>query len=83
MGEPLTLAAVRDIVKDRAALAGLSEEFSAHLVRSGFVTEAARQKVSIPETMAMTGYTCADSLLADLRTEASLESAGARLIPRR
>lgn len=83
VGEPLTPSAVRDIVIDRAALAGLSGKFSAHSLRSGFVTEAARQKVPIPEAMAMTGHTSVDSLMGYFQTEASLESAGARLILRR
>lgn len=82
VGEPLTPSAVRDIVMDRAALAGLSEQFSAHSIRSGFVTEAARQKVPIPEAMAMTGHTSVESLMGYFRTEASLDSTGARLIRR-
>jgi hypothetical protein len=34
---------VRAIVKRRAALAGLDGDFSAHSLRSGFMTEAGRQ----------------------------------------
>src|SRR5260221_12238859 len=39
VGEPLSPAAVRDIVKQRCALAGVEGDFSAHSLRSGFVTE--------------------------------------------
>ena len=40
------------IVKRRCALAGLEPEaFSVHGLRAGFLTEAARQGVSLPEAM--------------------------------
>ena len=55
-GPLLPPAAVRDIVRERAKLAGLPEVFSAHSLRSGFVTEAATQKVPLADTMAMTGH---------------------------
>ena len=42
LGEALSPAAVRTIVKDRCALAGIEGDFSAHSLRSGFVTEATR-----------------------------------------
>ncbi len=43
---------VNDIVKHRAALAGLdSGEFSAHGLRSGYVTEAANRGIPLPEAM--------------------------------
>lgn len=44
LGEALSAAAVRDIVQERAQAAGLPDVFSAHSLRSGFVTEAATQK---------------------------------------
>ena len=56
IGEQFSPAAVRDIVKKRSSLAGLGQEFSAHSLRSGFVTEAGRQQVPLGETMAMTGH---------------------------
>jgi integrase len=56
LGGPLSAAAVRDIVKQRSSLAGLENKYSAHSLRSGFVTEAVRQQIPLPETMAMTGH---------------------------
>ncbi|AOF92395.1 site-specific integrase [Sinorhizobium sp. RAC02] len=45
-------SAVNQIVKQRAALAGLEpEEFSAHGLRSGYLTEAANRGVPLPEAM--------------------------------
>jgi integrase len=44
--------AVNDIVKQRAAMAGLDPgEFSAHGLRSGYLTEAANRGIPLPEAM--------------------------------
>jgi integrase len=80
VGEPLSPAAVRDIVKTRASLAGLEEEFSAHSLRSGFVTEAARQGVPIGETMALTGHASVATVVGYFRTASSISSKAARLL---
>ena len=79
IGEPLAPAAVRDIVKARAALAGLPDTYAAHSLRSGFVTEAARQNVPLAETMALTGHTSAVTLVGYFRAAESARSAGARM----
>lgn len=63
LGEPLAPAAVRDIVRKRCLLAGLSTDYSAHSLRSGFVTEAARRKMPLAETMALTGHRSTASLV--------------------
>jgi integrase len=48
----LTPQAVNAIVKRRFAMAGLdSAEYSAHGLRSGYLTEAARSGVPLPEAM--------------------------------
>ena len=48
----LTPQSINLIVKRRCALAGLeAREFSAHGLRSGYLTEAARRGVSLPEAM--------------------------------
>ena len=80
IAEPLSPAAVRDIVKARAALAGLPPGFSAHSLRSGFVTEAARQNVPIGETMALTGHSSVATVVGYFRSAQSIESRGARLL---
>jgi integrase len=49
---PLDPKSVNDVVKHRAALAGLDPaEFSAHGLRSGYLTEAANRGISLPEAM--------------------------------
>lgn len=80
LGEALSPAAVRTIVKERCALAGIVGDFSAHSLRSGFVTEAGRQNISLPETMAMTGHHSVATVLGYFRSETSLSSASAKLL---
>ncbi|MDR6821035.1 integrase [Neorhizobium sp. 2083] len=49
---PLDPKAVNDVVKQRAAMAGLDpREFSAHGLRSGYLTEAANRGIPLPEAM--------------------------------
>jgi integrase len=67
VGGPLSPAAVRDIVKKRAELAGLDGGFSAHSLRSGFVTEATARGVPLAEMMAMTGHQSVQSLVGYAR----------------
>jgi integrase len=55
--EPLADGAVRNIIKRRALLSGQPlGNLSAHSLRSGFVTEAGKQNISLGETMALTGH---------------------------
>ncbi|MDO8717554.1 MAG: tyrosine-type recombinase/integrase [Polaromonas sp.] len=79
LGEALSPAAVRDIVKKRCVLAGIEGDFSAHSLRSGFVTEAGRQNVPLAETMAMTGHHSISTVLGYFRSQAPLAHAAARL----
>ncbi|HCE28713.1 MAG TPA: integrase [Comamonadaceae bacterium] len=78
LGEPLAPAAVRDIVRSRAKFAGLPEVFSAHSLRSGFVTEAAVQKVPLADAMAMTGHRSVASVVGYYRP--SKDNPGAKLL---
>jgi len=80
VGEPLTAAAVRTIVKDRCALAKMEGDFSAHSLRSGFVTEAGRRNVPLPETMALTGHHSVATVLGYFRAESTLRNQAARMM---
>ena len=79
LGPPLAAAAVRDIVKYRSRLCGIEGSFSAHSLRSGFVTEAGRQNMPLAETMAMTGHQSISTVLGYTRAGAALSSLVARL----
>jgi integrase len=67
-GAPLSAQSVRLIVQSRAHLAGLDPAFSAHSLRSGFVTEAALHHIPMPETMALTGHRSPASVLGYFRS---------------
>ncbi len=81
LGDALSPAAVRAIVKERCTLAGIEGEFSAHSLRSGFVTEAGRQQVPLANTMAMTGHHNVATVMGYFRADASVCNAGANLLP--
>jgi len=54
---PLDPKAINDILKYRAELAGLDPtEFSAHGLRSGYLTEAANRGIPLPEAMAQSRH---------------------------
>ena len=80
LGEPLAAAAVRDIVKERCVMAGIEGEFSAHSLRAGFVTEAGKQNMSLPETMAMTGHQSVATVMGYFRAESALGSKVSRML---
>ena len=63
LAEGLSDSAVRDIVKQRAAMAGLETGFSAHSLRAGFVTEASSQGAPLGDIMAMTGHLSVTTVL--------------------
>lgn len=74
-GAALSPAAVRDIVKVRALAAELPDTYSAHSLRSGFVTEAATQNIPLADTMAMTGHRSVASVLGYFRATNSSQAA--------
>lgn len=79
-GAGLSGAAVRLIVQQRCALAGVEGDFSAHSLRSGFVTEAGRRNISLAQTMALTGHQSVPTVLGYFRAEAALDNPAAHLM---
>lgn len=80
LGEALSPAAVRNIVRERCAWAGLNGKFSAHSLRSGFVTEAGRQHVALGDTIAMTGHRSVATIVGYFRADVSVNSSAANLL---
>ncbi len=80
VGEPLQAPAVRAIVKERCALAGVEGDFSAHSLRSGFVTEAGKRNVPLAETMALTGHQSVATVLGYFRAESVIHNQAANLM---
>jgi integrase len=67
-------------VKRRAALAGLQGDFSAHSLRSGFMTEAGRQNVPLADAMALTGHRSVQTAMRYFQTGAVEQSRAANLL---
>ncbi len=80
VGAALSPAAVAEIVQRRSALAQLSGSFAGHSLRSGFVTEAGRQGVSLPDVMAMTGHRTVKMVLGYFQAGTAINNPGARLM---
>lgn len=80
VAEPLSPAAVRNIVKERCALAGVEGDFSAHSLRSGFVTEAGRRNLPLADTMALTGHSNVNTVLGYFRADSALNNQAARML---
>ena len=67
-------------VQERCRLAGIEGDFSAHSLRSGFVTEAGRQNVPLGDAMAMTGHASVATVMGYFRAGAAPRSRAARLL---
>jgi integrase len=80
VGNGLSPAAVGEIVQRRAKLASLDGDFGGHSLRSGFVTEASRQGVSLPAIMAMTEHRAVSSVIGYFQTGSATENPAARLL---
>jgi integrase len=80
VAEPLRPQAVWTIVKERAAAAGLDGSFSAHSLRSGFLTEAGRRGISVGEAMALSGHASVQVALSYYRVGEAATAAAARLL---
>lgn len=81
VGEALSPAAVREIVKRRCELAGLdSADFSAHSLRAGFLTEAGRRGVPLKAAMDMSGHTSVETAMGYMRAGELASEPAARLL---
>ncbi len=80
VGAPLAPQSVRAIVQRRAALAGLPADYSAHSLRSGFMTEAGKQNVPLAEAMALTGHRSVQTAVRYFQTGAVEKSKAANLL---
>jgi integrase len=79
--EPLRDGAVREIIRRRARIADHPlGTLSAHSLRSGFVTEAGKQGISLGETMAMTGHRSVQTVMGYYQSGELSTSRAARLI---
>ncbi|WP_064710129.1 site-specific integrase [Rhizobium bangladeshense] len=73
--------AINDIVKQRVAMAGLEvEEFSAHGLRSGYLTEAANRGIPLPEAMEQSRHRSVQQASSYYNSAARREGRAARLL---
>lgn len=80
IGQALSPAAVGEIIKRRAQLAGLAGDWAGHSIRSGFVTEAGKQGVPVGSVMAMTDHTNVGSMIGYYQAGAAEANPAARLL---
>ncbi|MDF8364725.1 tyrosine-type recombinase/integrase [Achromobacter anxifer] len=80
IGGGLHPEALRVIVKARAKLAGLGDNFAAHSLRSGFVTEAGEQQMPLAEVMALSGHAAVTSVIGYHRAGEVVKSKAGRLL---
>ena len=80
VGPALSPAAVGEIVHRRARLAGMEGNFGGHSLRSGFVTEASRQGVSLPAIMALTEHRAVSSVVRYFQAGSATANPAARLL---
>lgn len=80
VAESLSDSAVRNIVKARSAAAGVEGDFSAHSIRSGFLTEAGRRNVPLGDAMAMSGHVSVKTAMGYYRARQLGQSTAARLM---
>lgn len=80
IGGGLNAEALRVIVKTRAKLAGLGDNFAAHSLRSGFVTEAGEQQMPLAEVMALSGHAAVSSVIGYHRAGEVVKSKAGRLL---
>lgn len=72
---------VARIVQRRAKLAGLEGDWAAHSLRSGFVTEAGRQGVSLGEVMALTEHRSVSTVMGYFQSGSLLSNRATALLP--
>lgn len=81
VGEALSGQAVREIVKRRCEMAGLNPaDFSAHSLRSGFLTEAGRRGVPLKTAMELSGHTSVTTAMGYMRAGELASEPAARLL---
>jgi site-specific recombinase XerD len=68
------------VIRHRAALAGLEGDFGGHSLRSGFITEGARQGVALPALMAMTDHRSVASVVGYFQQGDAQHNPAARLL---
>lgn len=83
IGGELSSEGVAKIVKSRCQEAALGGRFSAHSLRSGFLTEAGAQEIPLKTAMAMSGHKSVSVAMGYMRVGALDQSPAATLLENR
>lgn len=80
VGGALSPKSVARIIQERARLAGLCGDFGGHSLRSGFITEGARQGIALPALMAMTDHRSVTSVIGYYHAGTAADNPAGRLL---
>ena len=80
VGDSLSGKSIADIVKRRAASAGLVGDFAAHSLRRGFVCTAVDNRIPLDESMRMTGHTSVNTFIDYAKERALRDGEAASLL---
>lgn len=80
LGTHLSGAAIAQVVKRRARLAGIEGDWAGHSLRSGFVSEAGRQRAPLGEVIALTEHRHLGTALGYFQAGSLLTTRTARLL---
>jgi len=83
VGPALSPAAIGAIVQRRAIMAKLEGNFGGPSLRSGFVTEGARQGIALPALMAMTEHHSVSSVIGYFQAGGAAKNPAAHLLDTR
>ena len=82
LGAPLSAAAIAEVVQRRATLAGVDGNWGGHSLRSGYITEAGRQRVPSGDAMALSGHKTLNTFMGYYQAGEILASPAASLMER-
>ncbi len=81
MGESISSKSINRIVKKRCRLIGLPpDDFGAHSLRSGFMTEAARQNKNLPDVMKLSTHRSVDVAMGYYEAQDTLKNPAGNLV---
>lgn len=80
LNDGISGSAINRLIKRRVAMAGFDpQQFGAHSLRSGFITEAARSGANLGDAMALSGHRCAEVASGYYREASVLENPAGKL----
>ncbi len=82
LGAPLSPAAIAEVVQRRAAQAGIDGDWGGHSLRSGYITEAGRERIPPGDAMALSDHREIKTFMSYYQAGEVLASPAATLLER-